>query len=97
MSIISKVVGKTQGTRRLPERDLGTDLRRRTLLERRVTPALEVPRDPLAKAEGSPEADDPVGSRGDVVRPLGRPDTGFEGLSHLEKPRLDLRRSRPGV
>ena len=52
MSIISKVVGKTQGARRLPRTGLITDLRRRALLERPVTPAPEVSRDPCAMAEG---------------------------------------------
>ena len=41
MSIISKVVGKTKGTRGLPEQGLGTDLGP-DLPRRLVTPAVEV-------------------------------------------------------
>jgi hypothetical protein len=52
MSIISKVVEKKQEAWRLPERELGTDLGRLTVLERQVTRALEDWRDPLVKAEG---------------------------------------------
>jgi hypothetical protein len=52
MSIISMVVEKKQEARRLPERELGTDLGRLTMLEWLVTGALKVWCDRLGQAEG---------------------------------------------
>ena len=53
VSIISKVVKKARGARRPPAQGLSAHPRRRTLPERPVTTALEVPRDPPATAGGA--------------------------------------------